>query len=313
MDLKENKVFKNWLSSGEDEKTLSTLWRLTKQHQPDYQPDLEKGLASFKNKMAQQNAAVGKTLHLKPVFKFWKIAAAIVVLLGAAYLLRDAIFQDTPARILATADGMLKTLSLEDGSKATLNRSSRLIYPQQFEAARRELNLEGEAFFEIKKDETRPFLVKTALGEIEVLGTSFNVRAYPEQMSLEVYVATGKVRVSIPALKKDFELLPKDYLVYDAKAEEASKTREDTYIPLLWKENAAYFKNQTFAEIFRGMELMYHVEFEVEDQRLLKCKYTLTAESGKLQEALESIQMGCQVNIQKTTAGKYVVSGKCCD
>lgn len=313
MNFKENKSFKNWLSSGEDEKTLRGLWILTGQYREGYQPDVEDGLACFKNKMRQQDKNGGRVARLYPRFQIMKIAAAILLLLGVAYLFRSEIFNLKSTQSLVTEAGIQKAVSLEDGSRITLNQSSQLIYPEAFESSQRQVALNGEAFFEISKDSQRPFLVETNHASVEVLGTSFNIRSNPGDEDFEVYVKTGKVKVTLLESGTAYTLSPGDHLIYNIKSKKTLQEKDLAGMPLVWKEGVAYFKDQPFRDIFKGMEKLYGIRLEVKSQPLLDCKYTLSPEAGKLQEALNAIKLGCQVSFQKIEARKYIVTGKCCE
>lgn len=312
MISKEKKGFKDWSGSGQDPKSLKDIWDATGAFNNNYTPDVEQGLASLKHRMSQDAVSKSRIVSLRPALRFWKIAAAMLILLGGAYVFQRAWSAENMESLAAEA-GTRKSISLSDHSLITLNQSSRLTYPEIFGKNKRLVSLEGEAFFEIERDENRPFLVETALADVEVLGTSFNIRSYPDQEEVEVFVKTGQVRVSIKNNGASYNLLPGDKLVYQKSATGANLSRDEAGIALFWKEGLASFREKTFREIFQGLEQLYGVEIGVKNKSMLDCKFTLTAESGKLHEAFEAIRTACPVIIEKTTAGKYAVSGKCCD
>ena len=141
-----------------------------------------------------------------------------------------------------TTRGQKSTITLTDGSQVRLNSESSLIYPERFEENVRSIQLVGEAFFDVARDENRPFIIKSGEVTTTVLGTSFNVSAFPDE-DIEVTVATGKVKVS-PSLESNspFEggseglagqqgdvksqiLLPGQQATFDPSTKELSKQK----------------------------------------------------------------------------------------
>ncbi len=313
MNLKENKVFNNWLRSDNDERKLQNLWKLTGDYRQGYQPDVEAGMNSFREKMSRHRTLEEKVAPKFLSSKLLKMAAAIVLLLGVAFLFRNEIFKSRSSIDLVTEQGASQSKILEDGSKITLNQSGKLTYPEKFSEKKREVSLEGEAFFEIAKDEKHAFLINTDHAAIEVLGTSFNVRSYPHEETFEVFVKNGKVKVTLRATDETFTLTEGDYFVYNIGQRAVLRKKDLAGVSIAWMNGSAYFKDQSFREIFEGIERLYQVQLEVQNRSLLDCQYTVSLEAGKLEEALHSIQIGCQnISFQKVEAQKYTVSGKCC-
>src|SRR5207247_5648605 len=121
-----------------------------------------------------------------------RIAAAVALLVaGAAFWSR----RSPPAapREYATAPGHRAALTLPDGSRVLLSVGTRLLVPRDYGVVVRAVELEGEAYFAVRHDPARPFLVRTEHGTTEDLGTEFDVRAYRDEQSLQVVVATGRV------------------------------------------------------------------------------------------------------------------------
>ena len=98
--------------------------------------------------------------------------------------------------------GMLSTITLPDGSKVILNAGTTITYPNAFVSKNREVEINGEAFFEVAHDAEHPFIVKANQINVEVLGTQFNVKAYEEDDWIEVSLSEGKVEVQSKDKKK---------------------------------------------------------------------------------------------------------------
>ncbi|HEY0176676.1 MAG TPA: FecR family protein, partial [Pedobacter sp.] len=139
------------------------------------------------------------------------IAAALLISLSIGYLsLNKDLFKTDPvyfARQITKA-GEQKIITLTDGSRIILNNASKLTYPSVFSRNKREVYLSGEAFFDVKHDSSRPFLVHASHLKVQVLGTSFNIKSYQADHHTTVSVATGKVGVNSNRPSDTYMLLP---------------------------------------------------------------------------------------------------------
>lgn len=129
---------------------------------------------------------------------WWKrIAVAAVFIVAASiaywYITRNTTEQSKDLIVKHNARGTKSTIELPDGSKIWLNADSKIKYPEVFAGNTREVHLNGEAFFDVAKNPSKPFIIHLANGTVRVLGTSFNVRAYDNEKIVETSVATGKV------------------------------------------------------------------------------------------------------------------------
>ncbi len=164
--------------------------------------------------------------------------------------------------------GNHSVITLSDGSQVWLNAGSRLIYPSEFTYKTREVYLVGEAYFEVQKNEKQPFVVKTSDIEINVLGTHFNVSAYPEDLSIQTVLAEGSVEISSlnsgraqrnivlePGQMGYFQKQNKETKVYEVEVEE--------YI--LWTQGLLSFSNTDISRVIKKLERYYSVKIQFED------------------------------------------------
>ncbi len=159
--------------------------------------------------------------------------------------------------------GVKSNLTLQDGSKVILNSGSTLRYIKNFETDRRELELTGEAFFEVAKDSLRPFTVKT--GEIitRALGTSFNITAYKNE-ELDISLLTGSVEVDTKMdHHKTIDLLPGEALSIDTRQQQVRKQRFDEEKLMAWTRKTIVFNKTPITDIKRVLENWYgvHITF----------------------------------------------------
>lgn len=202
-----------------------------------------------------------------------RIAAVFVMALGLvaiwSYLKpvakRKDIAQAPEVIIRSNPKGQKSSIILPDGTKVRLNSESYIEYRQSF-TDERQVKLVGEAFFEVVRDTLRPFVVNSGGVMVRVLGTSFNVQAFPFDESMSVAVVTGKVLVekkgSIQDVQQDV-LLPREMVQIDHKT---GQFRKSTYDPdewILWKDNVLAFRKASFTEIVERLERWYGVDFVI--------------------------------------------------
>jgi len=234
---------------------------------------------------------------LRRKFNWYPIAAAILLFAAVAWLFQKTNFRLKEQMVspgiqyveVSTAVGQLKNVRLADGSSVWLNGNSRLILPERFSDTLRVVTLEGEAFFEIERDTTRPFIVNAGELSTRVLGTSFNISAYPTVKEIAVTVATGRVAVNhgdalLGELTTDrqavFNRSTSGYAIRNYNARHASGWRDGT----IWLEGASFRDlSALFANTF-GYTL------ETELTRLERVRFTASfRKQDKLTDILDML------------------------
>lgn len=207
-----------------------------------------------------------------------------------------------------TPEGQRAELLLADGTHVWLNANSRLTYPVRFNEKNRSVVLEGEAFFSVTHNEKKPFVVRAQGYDIEVLGTEFNVIAYPQSDFFETSLLKGKVKVTTP-LEKSIVLKPNRRIYAQAgKTYEGPISHWDHF---LWKEGIICFNNETVEDIFVKLELYYDVKMEVRNKELLMHRFT-----GKFrildgaEHLLKVLQLRHQFTYQKAADTNVIIINK---
>ncbi len=194
--------------------------------------------------------------------------------------------EDIPSYLtIHTPKGGFTKLRLEDGTLVALNAASSIRYPTSFKSDKRDVFVEGEAFFEVQSDKQRPFRVHSQKQTIEVLGTSFNL------ISREKYAKTTLIegRVKIVAEGKDYFLKPGQQAVV---AGEVEITDVHTASSVAWKNEQFVFDNSSFKEILREVENWYDVQMVFFDQDLDDLQLSGTVSRNvKLSELLKVIEI----------------------
>ena len=195
-------------------------------------------------------------------------------------------------------------IELSDGTTVFLNADSRLKYPTSFGSTERKVYLEGEAYFEVSKDQNRPFRVETKDAVIEVLGTSFNINAYPEQPT-STTLATGKVQINKG--KQQILLQPGEQACCTDTGFIVSSVDVREFIS--WKDGLFIFNNMSLEQIMRQMERWYGLSVTFMDPEVKK--YTFTGMINKHlvpEETFSVIQK--TINVQFTISDKQVIIKK---
>lgn len=237
----------------------------------------------------------------KPVMglKRWtnlQIAAVLLALLafgfGSYLLFENAISTETT--VVAQIDDLGKVIILPDGSEITLNLGASLTYPEKFREETRSVTLQGEAFFNIKRDIKRPFVVNTTKAQIKVLGTSFNVLA--TQKKTDVLVESGKVQVSTKHHEEQL-ILTKGQFCTAANKLSIIDNKNKNY--LSWKTQKMIFEATPLHEVATVIETTYGVQIHINNSEVQNLQLTATFEHEPIDIILESIAKSFNLTYQK--------------
>ncbi len=193
------------------------------------------------------------------------------------------------------------SLVLADGTRIWLNAESNLKYPVAFTGGKREVCLLGEAYFEVAKDSLRPFIVKTPEMDVQVLGTSFNLKAYPEEIS-QATLLTGAVRVI--AGKEEQKIRPGEQLSLDAGKMRIRPVNVELYIA--WKNQRFAFSDDLLEDVLRKLERWYDIEFLITDSTIRNYRFTgILPKYTNLDKVLKILELTTRIHfVQK---GKVIL------
>ena len=204
-----------------------------------------------------------------------KIAAVIALTLGGSFIYRQMQTEQTPIALqtITVPAGQRINITLVDGTNVWLNARTSLSYPVKFGKNNRQVVLDGEAYFDVTKDKSKPFIVQTDNYNVEVLGTQFDVNAYSETGEFETTLMSGSVKVaSASDSTQKITLKPNNKVfLQDGKLH---VTAVDDYNPYRWKEGLICFKNETFTSIMKDFEKYYGLTIQVKNKNVFKYVYT---------------------------------------
>lgn len=245
------------------------------------------------------------------------VAATIIVLITIGTVSYYSMQQKPQAIEVAqvvktTPFGKRLTLHLSDGTKVHLNAGSTIEFPERFTGAERVIKMEGEAFFDVSKDSTRPFIIHSGNVKTTVLGTSFNINSFGENSAIKVSVKSGKVTVNSPG--DGVVIGAYQQAVFDKKTKKISKETIKSDDQFAWKDGVLQFKDLQIVEVLKRLERYYGVDFSLGNQSIGNCHLTATFKNESLTSVMESILYTKKgLRYQYVNDREIRITGKCTD
>lgn len=251
--------------------------------------------------------------------RIWRVAASIAVVLAVGlglYFTRFAA-KEIQYLTITTQRGEQKTVTLPDGSRIWLNAESSIIYPAQFTASEtRNVQLTGEAFFDVVRDEAKPFTIRSGDLLTTVLGTSFNIRSYTDDRAIVVTVATGKVKiegVNGQDQKTGGELLvPGEQGLYNKQSASISRTQVKLEKYLTWKEGTILLEGVSLKDATDILSRWYDAEFVFKNPALETCTIDGKFRNDKLVNILENLRFLLGIEYRIEEGNKVIIDGESC-
>lgn len=324
MDNYDSKRLEDWLSeSNENSKILhsvSQIWKASEDKSQDIliqELNLEEDWKSISDHIntsdeEQKKARILKFKRLRKrqqfVSRFMKVAILVLVAVASGLLtlqyapapqekVYDPVFNE-----IITSAGERARIDLGDGSKVTLNSASKLIMPETFSQKTREVELQGQAFFDIESDRNRPFLIHTQTGVIEVVGTSFDVRSYSEDDLIEVVVREGTVEISQQAEPEQKLIVNEGYKGSIVVSENRLNLKwvDDLDSYFGWLEGRLVFREDPLHNVFRQIERIYDVEISYvgTDDSILEKEFSADLKTRSVREVMDVLKMAMDIEYE---------------
>lgn len=199
--------------------------------------------------------------------KFMKVAAAVsipVLLASTIYLFADRraiLNQQADLLNISVSKGEKATVNLPDGSTVTLNSDSKLYYPSNFNSKDRWIRLEGEGFFQVKKSHGRSFTVRTNKLDVSVLGTSFNVSAYKDEVTTSVVLVQGVVK-ALPKGEDGVIIRPNQKFEVDNQSGKVKVSEVHTYNYTCWRDGILNFESEPIVDVLDKLSRQFDIKLE---------------------------------------------------
>lgn len=298
------------------------LWHLTGSVKTDFQPDVDGAWQKFRGKAQmtpQPQRAIAEpatgaaTGRVVPLY-LWRVAAAVLVLVGAAWLATTLLDRDRDvAPVVLTAGNAKKVFLLPDSSRVTLNQFSSLAYAPDLQGEERTVTLQGEGFFEVKRNPRKPFVVLTANARTQVLGTSFTVREDKRSGTTEVQVVTGKVAFTALGGGRTGKrvVLTPGFRAVAGKPDSLVKSKIEDPNFRAWQTGRLQFDNTRLEQVVASLEDYFGIHIKVQNRKLLDCRFTGSFEQPQLKDVLEVLAVSMQVRYNYEQQ-HYTFSGRGC-
>nr|WP_321353900.1 FecR domain-containing protein [uncultured Draconibacterium sp.] len=307
MSSEEQKEFQTWLDNSEENKEAflknKKVWEQT-QHQLVSEKIAEDKVNVLRKLHAHQTRILSRSRRQLLIYKLAAVMAIPLTFAISWYFLNTGSVEQpqltqTICEVTAPKGHVAKCI-LPDGSEIWVNTGSSVTYDaSSFSGNVREVELTGEAYFEVAKNVEKPFTVKTAMANILVTGTSFNVKAYSGSDVFETILAEGGIDMKLnnSTTNQQISLVPGERAVYTG---ETNKVAIDTVEPEFftsWRNGELLFKDATLNDLVVELERIYDIDFHITDEKLGQFRFRgMFSYNNNLIEALEKIKRTAQID-----------------
>ena len=281
---------------GELDAYIEKTWQEAESMEVDFEVEVR-----VKEKIFAQISSECQVKSSRPWFRFFRAVAVAAGLVAAVLLGWHIADLRKPETFEMVAErGQKSSLTLPDGSKVWLNSASKLTYTSDYNSKDRNIILDGEAFFDVARNENLPFIVHANGMAVQALGTKFNVKAYSDETEVTAILVEGSVKASAAGV--DLLLLPYFVASYDRSTDEMVSTyASDREHAVPWIKNEILFSNDSLKDIASVLERMYNVTVVFENEKIADYTYTGLIRNNSLQNILELIS--------GTSPVKYEIDG----
>ncbi|MCD7937321.1 MAG: DUF4974 domain-containing protein [Tannerellaceae bacterium] len=236
---------------------------------------------------------------------YWKQAAAVLLLSLLlvsvySYFHKETVYAEETFQEIFSPYGTRSEINLPDGSTVWLNAGSSIKFPAVFIPGKREVQLNGEGYFEVESDKANPFLVHLDKVTLQATGTSFNIEAYKNDSLIAITLIKGIVDITI-GNTPSFNLLPGERMGFNKYTSQCEITKTDPYKWYAWKDGALVFRDDPLEYVFRKIGNTFNIEMEVNDPEIAAYPYRATFKEESLDEILRLMQLSAPIEYQKET------------
>ncbi|SFF13096.1 FecR family protein [Sunxiuqinia elliptica] len=282
---------------------IRRIWKNSKR--PISSQDVQRALSNVKTTIQKEERHIPK----KRLLQRWMQAAAVIampLLLALGwYLGNKSIHSVELYSELIAPEGQVAESILADGTHVWLNAGSSLRYDPSFQGNQRNVELIGEGYFKVSKNPEKPFVLKTSKLQVKVLGTSFNVRAYPDENHTEAVLEEGAIEMRLIDYPNQapVKIKPGESAVYNSEKRNIQIQETDTYLHTAWRDRKFVFKDADLKTIIYHLERFYKVRFHLKNEAMGETHFRGTFEYDQnILDALEAIE--------QTTSIRFRVEGR---
>lgn len=212
---------------------------------------------------------------------------------------------------LSAADTTSTGNRLPDGTLIALNANTTIEYPEKFDEDRRKVKLQGEAYFDVAPDSSKPFVIEAREATITVLGTAFNVKAHEQDMAVEVLVEEGIVRLANPDNTEHVDLHVGEKGLYIRENQEVKKETDLDPESLYWLNKTLLFRDTKLSTVFETLERLYEVNIRAENDTILNCTLTAKFRNEDVDHIISHIATIYDLQVDRDD-DNFLISGNGC-
>ncbi|NVN17664.1 DUF4974 domain-containing protein [Muricauda sp. HICW] len=251
-------------------------------------------------KEGERKNVLGPKRKFADWYKYVGYAACVLLMAALAFTLisPNKQLEERSSQIIlaSTSIGENKTITLSDGTKVTLNANTTFSYPEKFSEESRDVSLQGEAFFDVAHNPEKPFKVATGNGmNIQVLGTVFNVKSYPEDQNVETTLVSGKVKVVEEQNQKTVVLAPSQRATYVKDADKLIVDNVQTKKFTAWREGKFIYDETPIRQVISDLKRKYKVDISVESPGIMDYKYTGEFDNLGIEQILDLFEVSSPI------------------
>jgi transmembrane sensor len=323
----ENNLFNTWYLSSEENKsiydTAKKIWKASNNLKQYEEIDAESAWQKINDEIKiekQKNAF--RRMQLKKVgLRVLKYAAIAIITFGITWLFLskpDPTIQNLPLKTsnhqIIVKRGNKSQVILADGSRIWINSESKISYSSDFNVNNRTIYLEGEAYFDVAKNEKIPFIVKTSELTVKAVGTAFNIKCYPEEGTIETTLIRGSIKVESTKNSQEIILKPNEKALFVKKEGSLNLLKNDSLqklikpIPLTkqvlvvkkekdvssvvaWKDDKLVFNNESLESLSIKLERWYGVKILITDENLKQYHFSGILQNETINDVLRIIKL----------------------
>jgi transmembrane sensor len=293
-----------WLNASKDNllyfQQLKNIWDNSDHNTFEKMIDVDKAFNLINERVIFKSRITNFWYHWK------KIAAVLLIPLILGNILYFSFHpknfsqrQEPVYNELFATFGTRSALKLSDGTSVWLNSGSSIKYPDRFVGNNRTVFLKGEAYFEVKRDPEKPFIVETSSLNVKATGTKFNVSGYASADEVEVTLVSGKVEVSLTGDKKNIKSSKLDinqHFSFNKAKGTISIINKDPYKYISWKDGKLVFRNEPLSQVVKKISQVFNIDIEIKGEEIQNYSYRATFQDESLEEILKLLKMSSPID-----------------
>jgi transmembrane sensor len=296
----EENIILEWSRIPENKKVfdeLKEIWTISGTVPEDFDLNIEKAWEKVSTEIDKREKVIPyKGNNFK--YYFSKIAAVFIISVSIYFIYEMTISKDLKFEKVFTKDN-IKEFVLPDSSKVWLNNNTALEYVENFEGDNRLVKLDGEAYFEVTENPKKPFVIEALSSQVEVLGTSFNFRAYGAETKNTLAVKSGKVLFSNIRSSEKIIIEEGELAVLHKGRNEIRKSINTDKNYLAWITGKLMFEDEQFEIIIKYISKYYSYPMVIVNPEIRQTRLTISFDNLEIDEALKVLEMTMNVKIRK--------------